>query len=61
MKANTHLEECSELWKSEQIEEDLFGNYHYVQVTKIGELGHGTTLLKGEKLILVTDGLRNEK
>ena len=24
------LEECSELWKAKRIDEDLFGNYHYV-------------------------------
>jgi hypothetical protein len=53
------LEECSEMWKAEQIEEDLFGNYHY-SGHKNWRTGTRHTLLKGEKLILVTDGLRTK-
>ena len=53
------LEECSEMWKVEQIEEDLFGNYHY-SGHKNWRTGTRHTLLKGEKLILVTDGLRTK-
>lgn len=53
------LEECSELWKSEQIEEDLFGNYHYVG-HKDWKTGKRHSLLRGEKLVLLTDGLRTK-
>jgi len=53
------LEECSELWKSSEIEEDLFGNYHYVG-HKNWQTGKRHTLLRGEKLVLLTDGLRTK-
>jgi hypothetical protein len=51
------LEECSELWKADQIDEDLFGNYQYVG-HKDWRTGRRHSLLRGEKLILMTDGLR---
>jgi prepilin-type N-terminal cleavage/methylation domain-containing protein len=53
------LEECSELWNEERITEDLFGNYHYVG-HKDWRTGDRHSLLRGEKLILITDGLRTK-
>ncbi len=53
------LEECREMWKAEQVEEDLYGNYHY-SGHKNWRTGKRHTLLRGEKLILVTDGLRTK-
>ena len=51
------LEECRSLWKADWINEDLFGNYHYVG-HKDWRTGRRHSLLRGEKLILLTDGLR---
>ena len=53
------LEECNELWRANQVNEDLFGNYHYVG-HKDWRTGKRHSLLHGEKLILVTDGLRTK-
>ena len=53
------LEECSDMWKADQIYDDLFGNYHYVG-HKDWRTGKRHSLLRGEKLILVTDGLRTK-
>jgi len=51
------LEECSDLWDTKQIDEDLYGNYQYVG-HKDWRTGRRHSLLRGEKLILMTDGLR---
>lgn len=51
------LEECSEMWEATPISEDLYGNYHYAG-HKDWRTGRRHSLLRGESLILVTDGLR---
>ena len=53
------LEACSDLWKLDQINEDLYGNYHYVG-HKDWRTGKRHSLLRGDKLILLTDGLRTK-
>jgi hypothetical protein len=53
------LEECREKWTAKRISEDLFGNYHYVG-HKDWQTGKRNTLLRGEKLVLITDGLRTK-
>ncbi|MFT4593264.1 MAG: prepilin-type N-terminal cleavage/methylation domain-containing protein [Phycisphaerales bacterium] len=53
------VEECQDMWKAERINEDLHGNYHYTG-HKDWRTGKRKTLLQGEKLILITDGLRTK-
>lgn len=53
------LEECNEMWGANRISEDLYGNYHY-SGHKDWRTGRRKSLLRGEKLILVTDGLRTQ-
>ncbi len=53
------LEECREMWAADRIYEDLFGNYHYVG-HKDWLTGKRNNLLRAEKLILITDGLRSK-
>ena len=43
----------------DQINEDLYGNYHYVG-HKDWRTGKRHSLLRGDKLILLTDGLRTK-
>jgi prepilin-type N-terminal cleavage/methylation domain-containing protein len=53
------LEECEAKWTEDKISEDLFGNYHYAG-HKDWRTGVRRSLLQGEKLILITDGLRTK-
>ncbi len=53
------LDECNEMWAAEEIDEELFGNYHYVG-HKDWHTGKRHSLLRGEKLVLLTDGLRTK-
>ncbi len=53
------LDKCPEMWKSEPSNKVLYGNYHYVG-HKNWRTGRLNSLLRGEKLILVTDGLRTK-
>ena len=53
------LEECKSMWSAKQINKDLFGNYHYAG-HKDWRTGIRRNLLQGEKVILLTDGLRTK-
>ena len=53
------LDKCQEMWKSEPSNKVLYGNYQYVG-HKNWRTGRQSSLLTGEKLTLVTDGLRTK-
>ena len=53
------IEECRAKWEANIISEPLFSNYHYVG-HKDWRTGNRHSLLKGHKLVLLTDGLRTK-
>ena len=58
-KGEHKVDECKECWEEPVINEDLYGNYHYAG-HKDWRTGKRRSLLQGEKLILITDGLQTK-